>query len=101
LLVISSFSAMVRTSWVLVIPFAIVLLLFVNRVAVWWPVLGRPRSGQAPFRESENREIASVDAGAEKRTAIHNQPFRDACQWVFLGFHRFFAGFSGFYRSCG
>src|SRR6185437_1687796 len=64
LLVISSFSAMVRTSWVLVIPFAIVLLLFVNRVAVWWPVLGRPLSGPAPYRESENREIASVDAGA-------------------------------------
>jgi hypothetical protein len=85
----------------LVIPFAIVLLLFVNRVAVWCRFAAPALKVPARIREGENREIASVDAGAEKRTAIHNQPFRAACQWIFLGFHRFFAGFSGFCGSDG
>src|ERR1035437_8826255 len=41
-------------------------------------------------------EIAGVYAGARKSTAIHDQPFKFDCQWVLLGFHRFFAGFFGF-----
>jgi hypothetical protein len=83
----------------LVIPFAMCVAPFLlNRVALWCrfaaPGIGDP----APFRGVKNREIASVDAGAEKRTAIHNQPLFAACQWVLWGFHRFFAGFPGFCR---
>jgi hypothetical protein len=41
-------------------------------------------------------EIAGVYAGVRKCTAIHDQPFRLYCQWILLGFHRFFAVFFGF-----
>src|ERR1035441_3014139 len=46
-------------------------------------------------------EISGVYAGARKRTAFHDQPFAEDCQWVLRGFHRFFAGFLGFLCDFG
>jgi hypothetical protein len=57
-------------------------------------VLFRLPSGPVPEHVPEG-EIAGVYAGVRKRTAFHDQLFAICCQWVLMGFHRFFAGFFG------
>jgi hypothetical protein len=83
----------------LVIPFAIVLLLYTadSNCGACGAVLQLDEDCLLP-RCCLPRN-AGVHAVAKKRTAIHDQPFRMYCQWVLSGFHRFFMVFFGFYRN--
>src|ERR1035441_9572030 len=111
LLVISSFSAIVRTRTVLVIPFAMCVAPWIElvvrstelvlRIALLNAVCDLPLPRWAGSRKRLCCEISGVYAGARKRTAFHDQPFAEDCQWVLRGFHRFFAGFLGFCAILG
>jgi hypothetical protein len=73
----------------------------VLRIALLNAVCDLPLPRWAGSRKRLCCEISGVYAGARKRTASHDQPFAEDCQWVFRGFHRFFAVFLGFCAILG